>query len=209
MLRFSKTLLTMGFLTLIVTIDPISSASAQDSAAPSTSSTSSTPVTPVKRPSNRAADIIVSVNKITSDQNGVAIQLAVQNDSKSRKYLMIFGSKDAILDSNSTGTLANVTGISRCPDASSDSDILRSCLQNNARDTNNYTYIEPGDFTTVIMYYHISTEGATSISFYFKSIVRTGPSEVDSPQDASVPKTISEPRTISINFPLIPLKGPS
>lgn len=161
-----------------------------------------------------------AINRVNIDQQGsLTIQYAVENTTKSRQYLMLFGATSAALDSGETGNADNskISGLSHCFFYSSgDADSLIGCKNaNNGSNSNrggtnleNYTYIEPGELAQASISYMMGFghgQSAKTASFTFKALLVTAP--VDSPEIEDPSKAIQHARIVNINFPFVPIDG--
>ena len=160
---------------------------------------------------NDASGLQVSVGKISKSGNDkVSVQLMLKNTAKQRVYLLVFGASRLATDTGQVGELPNnaeaVVGINSCSRDGDDARAYKNCLTEKGEDLNNYSYIEPGQFTTVSMTYRgiNKLDVANSISFAFKAIARMSLSGED-PLSADSQK-VSAPKTINVNLPMLPLK---
>jgi hypothetical protein len=178
---------------------------AQTAKAASDSATDAGP----KRPTHESSGIRVAINSMKIHGPYIEIQFAIQNITKMRQYLIVYGPRDIATDSGSSGNSTNITGIEHCPFYQQNSDGLKNCRDNVAKDINNFTYIEPGEFTTLNLQYQFTDQNyrySNTVSFSLLMLARAASGDVDALSAAEAAKTIGAARVININFPLMPLK---
>jgi hypothetical protein len=156
----------------------------------------------------QSSGLRASINRINTDNRGVSIQFVVENTTNVRQYVMLYGSFEASLDTGAVGR-NEVTGLEFCDSwTNPDSATLSRCLEGKAKEINNFSYIEPGEFTTALFHYNVNgSAAANTISFSFKAIVRTAVGDADQLGGGGTSKAAGAPRVVNINFPLIPLKA--
>ena len=160
---------------------------------------------------NDGSGLQVSVGKISKSGNDrVSVQLMLKNTAEQRGYLLVFGASRLATDTGQVGELPNnaeaVVGINSCTRDGDDARAYKNCLNGKGEDLNNYSYIEPGQFTTVSLTYGgiSKLDVANSISFAFKAIARMALNGQD-PLSADSQKT-TPPKAINVNLPMLPLK---
>jgi len=158
-------------------------------------------------------EIAVSIYTIHRSAHTLVIQLVIHNASKKRQYLLLYGSGKAALDTGAFGYLRDTAGIGICSiyasNAYKDSNVLQDCREKEAKNIDNYSYIEPGKYSSVSMVYRDfqgDVTGANTVSFSFMAIARSAQSGIDFLPVADATKELSIPRVVNIDFSLTPLK---
>jgi hypothetical protein len=173
-----------------------------------------TPAKPGAAPSSGLSASINSISVVNNRQ--IVVQIAIQNISKGRIYLLVFGSNQAATDTGLIGTESqDTTGLNHCflftgqDDAFSYKDCFVTSGSNHGKalDIDQYSYIEPNDTIAVSMAYNFGQEvtRANTLSFAFKAIVRNATGDVDLP-GADIDKLVGKPHPVNLNFTLLPIK---
>jgi hypothetical protein len=151
----------------------------------------------------------VAINKIAVNNQRIIVELIIKNATKNRIYVQMYGATQVATDNGVSGVVEDVVGIPYCDLSEEITDNLSHCQQQNEQNINDYTYIEPGEFTTASLPMIMSGDlsSATAISFAFDAFVRSAPPNYDDLDPSDAAQQLSPPHLVMLNFPLVPLSG--
>ncbi len=169
-------------------------------------------VTSTKPISKSSEGIRATIVGINIGDKSIIIQLAIANETKNRQHVFLVGNHRGALSTGDFLTVRDVVGIGFCTNnVSSDEDNVKLCLEQKSKDMDFYSYIEPGEYTTISLRFEPSNQPlkinqGNTFSFVVKFVVRRGPTESEALQEKAEGKTIGPPHVVTLNFPMIPLK---
>jgi hypothetical protein len=173
-----------------------------DSAAPGTAA----------KPAHAADGLVFAINSIHADGQRLSISYAIQNTTKFRKYILLYGSTRVSTDDGEFGRVIDdrVVGITHCTMYNGnfdDNTVLSRCRDGDAKKLDNYTYVEPGDVVSAGIAYSLDRQQPKSVSFKFMALVRTASANMDELADAAAERAVGPAHVINVNFPFVPLNG--
>ena len=140
------------------------------------------------RSTRESSGIRIAINSLNIRDRYLTIQMAVQNITKSRQYVLIYGSRKAASDTGVFGQFQELSGINSCDFRADDSDALHTCRDGKAKNIDDFTYIEPCEFTTATIQYFFNdnsfSSSARTVSFAIDLLARAARADVDSLSDA-------------------------
>ncbi len=143
-----------------------------------------------------SAGLNLSISKISAGPQGIVIQVSMRNDTKARAYIVNLLGEDerALLGAGRTLQNPEITGLNRCTQNTN------SCSDRWAADLNNFSYIEPGEFTIFGLSYRPDGPlvSPDTISFSLAFLVRFEESDKGTNQATAS-------KVVRFNFPSLPL----
>jgi len=153
----------------------------------------------------QSSGLQASIGNVVARGRFVTVQIALQNVTNRRLYVLSTGSQNASLSSGDFLDLQEIVGVSYCFATNGDDANLEGCMNpGHSEDPSHYTVIEPSAAVAVSFRYRLPAYSqpaisGDTISFGLKGLLRIGGS--DSRSGGGERPT--EPRAFAISFPLI------
>lgn len=194
----------------------------------STTATISAPAPQLPHPQHETDGLVFAIANVRLAPNGrFVVEYAVQNVSKVRKYLILFGSNVASVDSGVVGNVdpSAIEGIAHCAmrQGLPDAEALQHCKKGDGENSNgggknidNYTYIEPSDVAAASISYYVyasndqaQLQQAKTANFSLRALVRDAKPSANSLSDSSSEDAAGPAHVLTVNFAFVPIQQPN